>query len=200
MKNLVYLCVVLTLSLFSCSNSSPSDVEKDESETIAKEVLSIQQQVEKLNAQTGWTLAPSMDKFGDMSKEKNTIIGLFNGTYKNSATVNQKLKVKMQPSPNNSFITTFYEQSLSGPPATLPNKKMINIEVKKANGEIVEVEQLFLNNMMGGTSNSQFYDLIINSNEPVKILVDLSKASEYENTVYTFTVDPKGLKELIKKS
>jgi len=115
----------------------------------------------------------------------------------NSATSDAEVTVKMQVgNDKKTTFITFYEYGNS--PGNLPDRKLFNIKIKKEDGSTEFVEQFSMNNMLADTKGI-LLGKILAQNEPLKVNVDLSRANQYDKTVYNFEIDPSGLTELMNQ-
>jgi len=190
---LIFLLIFFGISCSSnSSNSETAEATDSKSKTEIKE-----EKVEPEKTKTGnWEIAKVVDEFGDEVKDEGAVIGIFEGKMSNSATSNSDINVKVQVSKDKQSFITFFEYG--NRKGNLPDKKLFKIKIKKENGETEFVEQFSMNNMLADTK-SVLIEKVLAQNSPLKINVDLKRASKYESTVYNFEIDPKGLKELLEK-
>ena len=183
---LIFLLIFLGISC--SSNSSNSE---------AAEPTSSKSKTEIEEEKTGnWELVTVVDEFGDEVKGEDAIIGIFDGKMSNSAISDSDMKVKVQVSKDKQSFITFFEYGTHE--GSLPDRTLFKIKIKKENGEMEFVEQFSMNNMLSDTK-SVLIEKVLAQESPLKINVDLKRASEYESTVYNFEIDPQGLKELLEK-
>jgi hypothetical protein len=199
MKNQFFIIFLsLFVILFGLSCSSNNSNSENETATKTEEITeSKEDRAEtKMQKQGAWEIAKVVDEFGDEVKGEGTVIGIFEGKMSNSATTNSDLKVKIQVGKDKeSYITFFEYENRKG---NLPDKKFFKIKIKKEDGETEFVEQFSMNNMLVDTKGV-LIEKVLSQNSPLKINVDLKRASKYQNTVYNFEIDPKGLKEILEK-
>ena len=184
---LLLTALVMSIIVFgtSCSSSESSN---DQTETTEQEASPESESI--------WKVVNVVDEFGDVVEGKGAVVATFKGTMSNSATSSADVTVKVQLGDEKDSYITFYEYNdIEG---NLPESKIFNIKIKKENGETEFIEQFSMNNMMADTKGI-LIQKALEQNEPLKVNVDLSRASDYESTVYNFELDTKGLTELLKK-
>lgn len=186
-----YLTASIVLFSVGCSSSESNTGEQSESQETTQEP----NQETSTNSESAWEKVQVVDEFGDVIEGKGAILGIFKGKMSNSATSNSDVTVKIQLGKETDSYITFYEYD--NVPGNLPEKKMFSIKIKKENGETEFIEQFSMNNMMTDTKGV-LIQKAMEQNEPLKVNVDLSRASQYENTVYNFEIDTKGLAELLQ--
>lgn len=174
MKKLFFIALI---ALLSCESKK---------ETIADEP-------KKEEIKGSWQVRKIVDEFGDEVKGKSTIVGDFEGKMSNSAVSDAKLIARLQVQ-DSSIYTMFYEYGNS-PQATLP-KGEISIKIKLFNGDVLNVKQYLYENMMVD-NDKELFKILTTQDKPVKAVVDLSRAKGYSNEVYSYEIDPAGLKGLL---
>lgn len=186
MKFLTTMMVGIILT--SCGSGTEKKTESDNpAEQSNKEV-------NKTN-ESAWKALQVKDEFGDIIDGESTIAADFKGTMSNSAVSGADLTVRMQVE-DSTIYSIFYEYSRE-PQAQLPDSKFLTIKVKVSNGEVLEAKQFLYGNMMVD-SDKELLKILLNQDEPVKVIADISRADEYANGVYNFEIDPNGLKEVLK--
>ena len=196
MKNLLNssICsILIIILLIGCSSESAT---KSESETKEELTAKGEEPSKDEEKKAIWEIAKVVDEFGDEVKGEGAIIGIFDGKMSNSATTNGDVKVKVQVTKDKGSFITFYEYGRN--PGNLPDKKLFKVKIKKENGETEFLEQFSMNNMMTDTKGL-LIEKVLSQSSPLKINVDLKRASKYQKTVYNFEINPEGLKELIEK-
>ena len=187
MKKLIIFMFSIVL-LGSCSNNNDKSTQ-DKSTLESNEVAS----KENTDSKSVWKIVDVVDEFGDKIEGESSIIGQFEGTMSNSATTDSKLTIKMQVQ-DSSIFTTFYEYGKQQ--SQLEEYKYLPLRVKIENGEVLEVKQLLFRNMMVD-SDGELLALILSQETPIKMIADFSTITKYESNVFSFEIDPKGLKELL---
>lgn len=135
----------------------------------------------------GWRYAPSIDEFGDTAKVDGSLIGLFPGTFSNSATLKDTLIVKMEVG-DSMILGQIYEYG------TIPGISD-NLEVTPGSVAVKlpdSVRLLPLNFGMGyfASPDRELLNLLTSIKAPVKMRVDMKEVNQYLSTEYVFTVDP----------
>lgn len=161
------------------------------------EKLSEEKRAEPVEESAAWNVVDVVDEFGDIIPGESGIVGLIEGRMSNSATTSGDVSVKIQVGEENKSYITFYEYG--DIPGNLPNEKFFNIKIKTENGDIEEIEQFSFKDMLTDSKGALISKALLQST-PLKVVVDLSKASEYESTVYNFEIDGAELKALLDKS
>ena len=181
-----YLFVGLILA--SCGNSAESTSEI----TIETEdsVAVVEKQVE-----SAWKAMQVKDEFGDIVEGKSIIAADFSGKMKNSATSDADLRASLQIQ-DSIIYTMFYEYSGENQ-ARLPESEFVKIKVKVSSGEVLEVNQFLYGNYMQDT-DKELLRILLEQEEPVKVIVDLSLADKFFNGIYNYEIDPNGLKEIVR--
>ena len=140
----------------------------------------------------GWQYAPTIDDFGDTTSAKGALIGLFPGTFSNSATVKDTLIAKVQVFEDSMIFISLFEYG--NIPVTFPRSLEFPLDVK-AEGSIytlpVSMGKEFIVDM-----EKLLYNILDQSSGKVAIRADLSQANEYLNSEYVFAVDADGLREI----
>ena len=185
-KLLVFVFSIVLLG--SCGNNNDKSTQ-DKSTLESNEVAS----KENTDSKSVWKIVDVVDEFGDKIEGESSIIGQFEGTMSNSATTDSKLTIKMQVQ-DSSIFTTFYEYGKQQ--SQLEEYKYLPLRVKIENGEVLEVKQLLFRNMMVD-SDGELLALILSQETPIKMIADFSTITKYESNVFSFEIDPKGLKELL---
>jgi len=184
MKKVIYLA--LTVLIVACGNGT-------EKKTDNKEVKP-KDEVQSKN-ESSWEVVQIKDEFGDIVEGKSTISAIFKGTMTNSAVADAELTVRMQLQ-DSIIYSNFYEYNRE-PQAQLPKSKYLTIKVKVANGEVLEAKQFLYQNMMVDL-DKELLNILLNQNQPVKVIADISQVDKYSNDIYKFEIDPNGIKEAIK--
>jgi hypothetical protein len=183
--------------LFGASCSSNSSNSESGTATKSEEKIEAKEKVEpETQKQSAWEIAKVFDEFGDEVKGEGAIIGIFEGKMSYSATTNSDLKVKVEVGKDKESYITFYEYG--NREGNLPDKKLFNIKIKKEDGETEFVEQFSMNNRLTDTKGA-LIGKVLEQSTPLKINVDLKRASQYANAVYSFEIDPSGLKEILER-
>ena len=139
-----------------------------------------------------WTKSVIIDEFGDEIDGKSALGAIFSGTMSNTATQNSKLMVKMNIQDSILYTQIYeYERNL----AQLPEYKYVWLKVKSNKGDITKVKQLMYSNMMVDMDH-ELLSLLTESKGELKVICDLSTVSEYESSVYKYSIDNDGLSEL----
>ena len=113
----------------------------------------------------------------------------------NSITTLAKVTVKMQiESDKKTTLITFYEYGNNI--GNLPDEQTFKIKIKKEDNETEFIEQFSMNNMLIDIKGVLLAK-ILGQAKPLKINVDLSRANQYDETVYNFEVDPSRLSEML---
>lgn len=197
MKNYQLSSIILflfSLIILGCGSESAKQ-NSEQAETKTEENSELTPKVEEKNSP--WELAKVVDEFGDEVKGESAAIGIFEGKMTNSATADAKVTVKMQVgNDKKTTFITFYEYGNS--PGHLPDRKLFNIKIKKEDGSTEFIEQFSMNNMLADTKGV-LLGKIMEQSEPLKINVDLSRANQYDKTVYNFEIDPAGLSEILNQ-
>lgn len=177
--------VLVSLFVFSCGNTT--DTKKVKETTNSKETVQ-----EKASI---WEHVPVKDEFGDIIEGKTLLVARVKGKMTNSAVADAELLIEMQVS-DSTIYTAFYEYGTE-PRAELPHGVSLPIKVKLPNGEIIDVKEFLANDVMIDF-DKELINVLFNETQPIKVIADISKADKYESSVYQYTIDPYGLKELIK--
>ncbi|MFT6002387.1 MAG: hypothetical protein ACI95T_001148 [Flavobacteriales bacterium] len=187
--------LLITLGISCSSDSSNSEAKKEGNNN--KEMETKEESLEPKKEKKGfWEPVKIVDEFGEEVEGKSAIVGMFEGKMSNSATTNSDIKIEVQIGTDNNSFITFYEYG--DRKGNLPDRKLFKIKIKKEDGSTEFIEQFSMNNMMADTKGL-LIEKVLAQETPLKINVDLKRASKYESTVYNFEINPKGLKELLKK-
>ena len=184
MKKLIYL--LLVVFIVSCGNGT-------EKKTDNKQVKP-KDEVQNKN-ESSWEVLNVKDEFGDIVDGKSSVVADFKGTMTNSAVADAELTARIQLQ-DSTLYTSFYEYN-KPPQAQLDNSKYLTLKIKVANGEVVEAKQFLYDNMMVDL-DKVLLDILLNQNQPIKVIADMSQLNKYSKTIYKFEIDPKGLKEVMK--
>lgn len=186
--------IFISLMIFGCGSENTSQNQKN-SESNSEEVA--ESNPRKEEKKSAWEFAKVVDEFGDEVKGESAVIGIFTGRMSNSATSDADVTVKVQVgNDKKTTFITFYEYGNN--PGNLPDRKLFNIKIKKDDGSTEFVEQFSMNNMLADTKGI-LLEKILAQSEPLKVNVDLSRANQYDKTVYNFEIDPSGLSELMNQ-
>ncbi|TVR75220.1 MAG: hypothetical protein EA408_00770 [Marinilabiliales bacterium] len=172
---------------------------------------------------SSWEVAGRTDASGN---EFNEITGVFEGTMQSKDIDEAPLKVKIFVTnrKGGEMFTEFYEAGSEAPEnmhkrfnevVNFNTQTHLPIKVTLNSGEIIEMGQT-----AGGThmwdfnfpppetpenprfKGSRFGNLlsvILEEDEKISVMVDLSHVTEFNNKTYRFDIDPTGLKELFAK-
>jgi len=184
MKKSIYL--LLAVFIISCGNET--EKKTDNKEVKPKEEVQIKNE-------SSWKVLNVKDEFGDIVDGKSTVVADFKGTMTNSAVADAELTARIQLQ-DSTLYTYFYEYN-TPPQAQLDNKKFLTLKIKLANGEVLEAKQFLFNNMVVD-QDKVLLEILLNQNQPIKVIADMSQVNKYSKTIYKFEIDPKGLKEVLK--
>ncbi len=184
--------IAFAMLFFSCSSeNSKNNSEKTGQQSADNSEMKSSQE----KRETVWEFAKVVDEFGDELKEERAIIGIFEGIMSNSITTLAKVTVKMQiESDKKTTLITFYEYGNNI--GNLPDEQTFKIKIKKEDNETEFIEQFSMNNMLIDIKGVLLAK-ILGQAKPLKINVDLSRANQYDETVYNFEVDPSRLSEML---
>lgn len=141
-----------------------------------------------------WEFVNDVDEFGDKIKEQRAIIGTSNGRMSNSTSTNEDVTVVIRVGKDKSTYIKFFEHGATL--ANLPDKQLFNIKIKKEDGNTEFIEQFSIDNMLADTKGVLLGKLLAQKS-PLKINVDLKRASQYESSIFNFEIDPTGLEALL---
>jgi hypothetical protein len=164
---------------------------------------------EQISKENTWKKTPTVDEFGKKTG-RYTIGAEFEGFLRNSATTGDKLIVRAQVSDSTIYLSFFEYGRI---PGNLPERKFIQVDVRKFSGDVVEVGQFFYSNYMvdigylpgsnslhggdGNTKDGQLLEILLSESEPITLRVQLSRVDRFQTTEYIFDMDNIGLAELL---
>lgn len=146
----------------------------------------------------GWHLVPVRDQFGDSSGVD--VMGLFPGTFANSATLRDTLLVQVSVATHpDSGDSIFFLKMLEygNIPVTFYEEKEIPIDAKNSTGIYSLTVSLYHDLIID--DKGQLYQAVTDAADPTKVYIDLSRGTSTQSARYSFAIDPAGLGEVLNK-
>lgn len=183
--------IIFSFILISCGGNSDKK-DKKNNEVVSEKPTTDVKEI-KVKA---WEVVSKKDEFGNAIETKTIIMADFEGTMSNSSEAYAPFTVKMLVK-DSTILSAFYDYNRE-PRAELPESKTLSIKMKLQNGEVVKAEQFLYENMMVD-SNSELLNILLEQNEPIQAIADISLADEQSNTIYKFEINSSRLKEALKE-
>jgi len=134
----------------------------------------------------GWRTAPTVDRFGDTTDVDGSVIGLFPGTFSNSATLGDSLIAKVQLAKDSMLIITLLEYG-NVPAMSSIDNIFIPAQVKHGGGN--DTIELGVTKGYAVDYQKSIYPWIT-SGQSAKVLIDLSETQAYSSSKYVFEITP----------
>lgn len=166
---------ILTLTLISCSG------EKTKQDSQPKKELA-----EVVN--TNWKKLQVVDEFNDPVEGEFNTVGTFEGV-ENVSGKNIPLKIQVQLVGNQTYIKFINSMGMV---EQLTDKKFIDVSVKNEAGAVSKIQQFTFDNYLVD-SDSILYNMLMESNQELKINVNKKSLNKFMNGNYVFTMSSKGL-------
>jgi hypothetical protein len=193
----IFTIITAAVVLQACSNTTSTSSDLSKTETATDTMITQTKTSKEEPKSEVWALVNVVDEFGDTVKGKKSYVATFKGKMTNSAVADADLSVVYQLQ-DSTMACSFFEYDRQ-PKAQLPKSKFIKVKIKTAEGEVKEIEQFFYDNMMFD-DDKKMLKFLLSQKAPVKMIVDLKRVDKYENTAYTFEVDPTGIDKTLVKN
>lgn len=144
-----------------------------------------------------WQKGNYVDEFGDETGD-GYAFAIIRGSHDNSYSTNSEVFVKATVEKGTLFFQ-IYNSSLTMK-ESFPDSEFGRIKIKYPDGEIDSERIFFYNNSASESpidKNNLIYNHLLNDNAELKLLIDLSTASDYYSDRYKFTIQKNNLTEIL---
>jgi len=202
-----YLIPTPTGLIFKAKSSDVSfELKKSDKTKLSNETLQAIVNQKKLEAEKKefeqnlgkWQAGYFVDEFGDKTG-KGYAYCIARGTHENSTSLSSDVFVKASIQ-NESLVFQIFDNSMSYK-ENFPNSEFGRIKIKYPSGN-VESERIFLYDNSASEApvdkNSLIFKSLTTNDFEIKLLIDLSTASEYYSDRYQFNLQKNNLLEILK--
>ncbi len=146
-----------------------------------------------------WQKGNFVDEFKDKTGQ-GFAYSVVLGSHENSSVVNSDVYVKTIIEEEMLYFQIF--NSSMTMKENFPDSKFGNIKIKYSNGDVKTEKAFFYDNSVSEYPDDKIpliYSHLLNNNDELKILIDLSTASEFYSDKYQFTLKKNNLDEVMSK-
>jgi len=146
-----------------------------------------------------WQKGNFVDEFGDKIN-KSYAYNIQRGTHENSISVGSEVYVKTHV--EGSFLYFQIFNSSMSLKENFPDSKFGTIKIKYPDGRVESERIFFFENTVSESpddKNNLIYHHIINNDGELKLLIDLSTASDYYSDKYLFSIQKNNLDTILKE-
>nr|MBQ6241785.1 hypothetical protein [Lachnospiraceae bacterium] len=145
--------------------------------------------------ESSWSLEHYVDSFGDETDE-TYVLGVFVGTYKDSATAESMAGIRILLNNHNSLVRFYLYKGLTQ--ETLLSSDEVTLEIKTADGKVKKLDVDYLDGYFFSYTDGELKSLIMN-NSQLSWAITISSRYSSVDDVFRFKTDNIGLKELLGK-
>ncbi|MBK9043444.1 MAG: hypothetical protein IPN97_09695 [Saprospiraceae bacterium] len=169
-----------------------------ESKGAIKKIAQNEKELKEFNDNLGkWQKGNFVDEFGDNTGKVYPYL-LVRGDHENASIIKSDVFIKTTIDGGSLYFQIF-NSSMSFK-ENFPDNKFGTIKIKFPNGDVKNETIFFYKNMISESpddNNELIYKHLMNDNGELKILIDLSTASEYYSDKYQFTISKNNLDEIL---
>ena len=180
--------------------SDQTDISSDTKDAL-KNLAQKEKELKEFNNNLGkWQKGNFVDEFGD-NTGKGYAYSIVRGEHENSSVIKSDVFVKTTIDGESLYFQIF--NSSMTLKENFPESEFGTIKIKFPNGDVKNEKVFFYKNTVSESSddkNDLIYKHLINDSGELKILIDLSSASQYYSDKYQFTISKNNLDEILAKT
>lgn len=146
-----------------------------------------------------WQKGNFVDEFGDKTGQGYPYC-VIRGRHENSAVVNSEIYVKATIDGKKLYFQIFNSNMTLK--ESFPDSEFGTIKIKFPDGDVKREKVFFYKNTISEFPNDKkplIYNYLMNKQGELKILIDLSTASDYYSDKYQFTISKSNLDDILKQ-